>query len=49
MELKRDNVGASNESLRHSATSSDDPETGSHSGMGDPDPGLAFETNRKFF
>lgn len=49
MELKRDNVGASNESLRHSATSSDDPETGSQSGMGDPDPGLAFETNRKFF
>lgn len=49
LELKRDNVGASSESSRHSATSSDDPETASQSGIGDPDPSLVFESNRKFF
>ena len=50
LKLKREHEGASDESSRHSITTSDGSETGLQSGIGDPDSGLqGVEINRKFF
>lgn len=49
MKLKREIVGASSRSSRHSTTISDNPETALQSNIGDTDPGLESQINRKFY
>ena len=47
MKLKREIVGASSRSSRHSTTISDNPETALQSHIGDTDP--ESQINRKFY